>query len=155
MVDKIREALTEWTINFINHKASIKNDLQKIIKDKDGLKAIYDDKEVFVIIEPFMDDFDLLFEKLEKDKYISIVLFNTVENFDIILEKWKRFIDFDKLTIYFVNMFSSTETKWVVKPFLHNKITEEKALKIGLKSMFNMVEPITKEMIERKSMKND
>ena len=152
MVDKIKEALTEWAINFINHKASIKNDLQKIVEDKIGIKAIYDDKEVFVIIEPFIDDFDVLFEKLEKDKHISIVLFNTIENFEIILEKWKRLIDFDKLTIYFVNMFCNTETKWIVKPYLHNKITEEKALKIGLKSMFSMVEPITKEIVERKCL---
>ena len=152
MADKIKEVLTEWAINFINHKAAIKNDLKKIVEDKIGIKAIYDDKEVLVIIEPFIEDFDSLYNKIEKDQHISLILFNTIENFDIILEKWKRFIDLDKLTIYFVNMFSNTEIKWIVKPYLHNKITEEKALKTGLKSMFNMVEPITKEMVERKCL---
>ena len=154
MVDKIKEALSEWIINFINHKAIIKNDLKKIENGKDFLKAVYEDKEVKIIVEPFIENFDSLFDKIEKDKYVSIVLFNTIENFDIILEKWKRFIDFDKLTIYFVNMFSNTETKWIVKPYLHERITEEKSLKSGLKSIFNTVEPITREVLERKSMKN-
>jgi hypothetical protein len=150
MIDKIKNVLTEWTINFVNHNATIKNNFQKIEKNKDDLKAIYDDREVCFIIKPFIDNFDDLFEKIEKDKYISVVLFNTIENLDIILNKWKRLVDFNKLTLYFVNMFSNTETKWIVKPYLHDKITDEKTLKIGLRSMFSMVEPITKEMIERK-----
>jgi len=154
MENKAKKILIEWTINFLNSKASIKNDLKKIEKNKENydLKAIYDDKEVYIIIEPFIENFDKLYGKIKKENFISIVLFNTIENFEITTEKWKRLIDFENLTIYFVNMFSSTDTKWIIKPYLHDKITDEKSLNIGLKSIFNMVEPITEKEIERKSL---
>ncbi len=45
-------------------------------------------------------------------------------------------------------MFASGDKKWILKPYVHNKIAEEKSLKGGLESM---VEPITEKEIERKA----
>ena len=146
MVDKAKIFLKEWMINFIKHKDIIANNLVSI-EDGNELKAIYQNKEDYIVIEPFVKDFDVLFGKITKDKNVLIVLFNTIENFEIISLNWKRLIDFDKLTIYFVNMFSNTDTKWIIKPYLHNKITDEKSLKSGLSSMFAMVEPITEQEV--------
>ena len=154
MTNKPKQILTDWTINFIKNKDAILNTLEKIEKNKQGfeLKAIYENKEEFIIIEAFIKDFDKLIERLDKDKYISIILFNNIENLNIIEENWNRFIDFEKLTIYFVNMFSTTDRKWIIKPHFHNKIIGERSLRSGLKSMFNMVEQITKKQIESKNL---
>ncbi len=49
-------------------------------------------------------------------------------------------------------MFASGDKKWILKPYVHNKIAEEKSLKTGLKSMFDMVGPIDEQDIERQNL---
>lgn len=156
-MSKAKEALVDWIVGFIKHRDAINNNLIKIEEDKDGfdIKAVYNNKEEYVIADPFIKDFEKVVDKITKDKIVILVLFNTNENFDIIVENWKRLIDFDKLTIFFVNMFSSLDTKWIIKPYLHHRICDEKSLKTGLKSMFSMVEPITEEEAERKSLNSN
>jgi len=151
MINEAKKFLIEWVISFINNRNIALKNLEKIEKNKEGfeLKALYDDKEEYIIVEPFIENFDVFFDKIDNEKNISVFLFNTTDNFGVILENWKRFIDLEKITIYFINMFSNTDKKWVVKPYLHNKITDEKSLGKGLKSMFNMVEPITQKEVEK------
>ncbi len=154
MVDA-KKALTDWMVDYINGRDAILKNLKKIEKNQEGfeLKISYEDKDEYVMIEPFIGNFDDVFSRIDSSKSISIVLFNANENFDVIIENWKRLIDFEKLTIYFVNMFSETEKKWIIRPHLHNKIADDSSLKSGLKSMFSMVDPITELIVERKNIK--
>jgi hypothetical protein len=151
---KIKEELKEWTINFLKNKNAILQTLQKIEEEKEGydLKIIYDDKETYVLIKPFIDNFEELEEKIDQNKNITLVLLNSKKNLDILIDKWEYFAGFDKLTIYFVNMFSISDKKWVIRPYLHNKISEASALKPGLKSMFNTVDSITEKEAESKTL---
>jgi len=52
MVNKLKEALVDWMINFIKSKDAILGNLEKIEKNKEGfeLKAIYKDKEEYAIV---------------------------------------------------------------------------------------------------------
>lgn len=79
-------------------------------------------------------------------------MFNTTENFNMIKKEWNRFTHFPKLTFIFVNMYSSNDQKWFVKPFFHERITEKKSLKKGLQSMFKMIDAVTKEDFAKKSL---
>jgi len=74
-----------------------------------------------------------------------VFLFNSRKNLDVIINEWDTLKDMKGLTLIFVNPFSLTETKWVLSPYLHNMMTDEHTLKTGLKSMFSMVEEISKE----------
>lgn len=151
MNNKTKNALIEWAINFIKTKDVLAGTLQNIEKNKDNfdLKVIYSNKEEFILIEPFVKNPEYIISKLQKEKYIIIFLLNTHENHKFLVDNWKKFVDFPKLTIYFVNMLSNTEKKWAIKPYLHNMIADQKSLKEGLNSMFIAVEPITEESIQK------
>jgi hypothetical protein len=153
-MSKIKEALKKWTINFLKNKNAILQTLKRIEENKENydLKITYEDKEVYVIVEPFIDNIERLKEKIDKNKNIILVLLNSKKSLDILIDKWGYFAEFDKLTIYFVNMFSISDKKWVIRPYLHNKISEESALKPGLKSMFNTVDSITEKEAESKTL---
>jgi hypothetical protein len=153
-MSKTKEVLKEWAIHFLKNKNAMLQTLKKIEENKEGydLKIIYEDKETDIILEPFIENFNQVYEKIDKDKNITLILFNSKQNFDIILEKWDKLIEFNKLTIYFVNMFSITDKKWIIRPYMHNMIADPTSLKTGLKSMFNMVDSITEKEIESKTL---
>jgi hypothetical protein len=152
---KTKEKLLEWAINFIKSKDAFTGTLQNIEKNKDGFdaKAVYSDKEEFIIIEPTLKDFEIFDKKLSSDKNIIVVLLNSVENFNSVIEHWKQLIVFEKLTLYFVNIFSHTDKKWAIKPKLHNLISDPKSLKEGLNTLFMNVEPTTEKEFEGKVYK--
>ena len=154
MSKKTKEVLKEWAIHFLKNKNAMLKTLQKIEENIEGydLKIIYDNKEDYIIIHPFIENFDEIYEKISKDKNITLILFNSKQNFDMIVDKWNRLIEFNKLTIYFVNMFSITDKKWIIRPYMHNLIADPASLKTGLKSMFNMVSPITEKEAESKTL---
>lgn len=138
-----KKSLLDWITIFIQSKDAYVGDLVNIKKATEfDLIAIYNNKEENIIVLPQIKNFDEFYEKLKKDVMIIIVVPNTKENFEIILENWKRLIDFDKLTIYFVNPDSQTETKWVIKPHMHNKISDDRSLKTGLETMFKSVQEV-------------
>jgi len=155
MGNKTKDVLIDWAINFIRSKDAITGILQNIEKDKEGfdIKATHSNKEEFIIVEPFIKKSEDIINKLQKDRYITIFVMNSYENFKFLIDNWKRLIDFQKLTIYFVNMFSHTDKKWAIKPYLHDLITNNKSLKEGLNSLFVTVEPLTEEYLEGKVYK--
>ena len=150
-MNKAKDSLTEWAVNFIRSKDAFAGNLKSIEKDTDGfdLKIVYNDKEELVIVEPFIKDADKIISMMLKEKYVSLFLFNSFENFNFLVNNWKRLIGFEKLTIYFVNMFSNTDKKWAIKPYLHNLISDDKKLKEGLNSMFMAVEPLTEDSMRK------
>jgi len=156
MSNKTKEALTDWAINLIKSKDAITNSLQNIEKNKEefDVKATYSNKEEFIIVEPFIKNTEEIIAKLQKDRYITIFVMNSYDNFKFLIDNWKKLIDFPKLTIYFVNMFSHTDKKWAIKPYLHNLVTDDKSLKEGLNSLFAAVEPLTEEYLEGKVYKD-
>ena len=68
----------------------------------------------------------------------------------VVFDNWDKLIDFKFLSVYFVNPWSSLDKKWVIYPYTHNRIADEDSLETGLKSMFEMIEPLTESMIESK-----
>jgi hypothetical protein len=149
---KAKELLINWITNFINVKASMSNIEIKIEKNKENFDLIanYPEKKVYIIVEPFIKDFQDLKTKINKKDHTFIITFNSIENFNQLLTNWNRLINYENLTIYFINTFSKSDIKWIIKPYMHNKIADQKSLKTGLKSMFEMVEEVTKQEIEKK-----
>ena len=144
MENKLHSFLVDWAINFVKNKDIVARKIEKIENEKNGfdLYVKYKDREQYFIIAASIDDIDSIIRKLNNDYYFSIVTLNSKENFEILLKNWNRLIDFKFLSIIFVNPFSELDKKWIVFPYTHQKICDESSLKTGLKSMFEMVEPI-------------
>ena len=143
-MDKQHSFLLEWAITFIRNKDIVSKKIEKIENAKDGFDFYvkYKDKEQYFIIAPNIKEIGPIIQKLNNDAHFCIVTLNSRENLNIIIKNWKKLVDFKFLSIIFTNPFSTLDKKWIIFPHTHNKICESSSLEAGLKSMFEMVEPI-------------
>ena len=149
MESKSRDYLLDWTINFVKNKDAVAKKIEKIENGGDDFDLFvkYKDREQYFIIAPNIDDMNLIIQKINNDSYFSIITLNSKQNFAIILDNWNKLINFKFLNIIFVNPFSDLDKKWIIFPYTHQKICDESSLRTGLKSMFDMVEPIVEEQL--------
>ncbi|MBW2997258.1 hypothetical protein KY349_02885 [Candidatus Woesearchaeota archaeon] len=141
--------LADWFVRYTKNRdltfrkiSSIKEEGNKVIvEQKDGKKIHY-------LAEPFPEDFGKLADSIKED-HKGIVVYNTLDNFESMIKVWKKLAGIPNLTIYFVNPFSKLEKKWIVRPYIHAKISDAESLEQGLNSMYIMVEPISKEDAEK------
>jgi hypothetical protein len=154
-MDESKSFLKDWIITFIKNRDAILRNLVSIEEDKNGFDVLvkYKNKDQFLIVEPIIKDIASIIKKFNGDKHHGLVVANTTSNFGIITENWDKLIKFKHLCIYFVNPFSSMDKRWLIYPYTHNKICDESSLKTGLRSMFDMVEPLTDKQIEVKFSK--
>src|SRR3989338_4977379 len=147
-MDKLHSFLVEWTINYVKNRDVIDRNIENIEEGKEGFDIVvrFKDKTQFFIVMPFIKDIEEVIKKLDVEKHISLVIFNSKNNFNAVVDNWKKFINFKYFNIYFVNPFSQLDKKWIIYPHTHNRICEESSLKLVLKSMFEMVEPIGEEL---------
>lgn len=152
METKSGSFLSDWTINFIKNKDIIAKKIESIENGRNGfdLHVKYRDREQYFIIAPSIRDIDSIISRINNNAYYSIVTLNSRENFDAMIKSWPKLISFKFLNIIFVNPFSQLDKKWIVFPHTHHKICDEVSLENGLKSMFEMVEPIEEEQLVAK-----
>lgn len=131
--------LKRWTIDYVKHKDLILGAIQEIREQKDSFIVKYLDKEVLFLIVPELKDLNQILV-LDKEKNLSLVMLNTKSNFNIIVRNWKKLSEYKNLKLMFVNPNSSLEKKWIVSPHFHSKISDDSALRTGLKTMFETVE---------------
>lgn len=139
-----KEELVEWALTYFKNKDLVQRKIKSIEKSSGDCDILikHEDKEIKVIVMPEIENFDDINKNINKDKHTTLVTLNRKSNFDIIINNWKSLAEFPNLYIIFSNPNSSTETKWIISPHIHSKIADEKSLKIGLKSMFDSVEPV-------------
>jgi hypothetical protein len=144
METKSGSFLADWTINFIKNKDIIAKKIENIENGKHGfdLHVKYKDREQYFIIAPSISNIDSVIQKIDNNAHYTIVTLNSKENFNSMLKSWHKLVSFKFLNIIFANPFSQLDKKWIVFPYTHHKICDESSLENGLKSMFDMVEPI-------------
>lgn len=149
MNEKIHSFLLDWTISFIKHKDALTKKIENIEKNKDGfdLYVKYRDREQYFLIAPDITDIESIIQRINNEKYFSIVALNSKSNFEIMLKNWNKLVHFKFLNIIFINPFSELDKKWIIFPHTHQKICDENSLETGLKSMFEMVEPIEEQQL--------
>jgi L-ribulose-5-phosphate 3-epimerase UlaE len=140
--------LIEWATTYIKHRDIMRQQIASI-ETKDSIIHVKNkDKKVHdYFIEESLTNIKALLEaakKSDKDQnyFIHIITKNTENNLNILIQRWQQFCIHERLTVYFVNQNSITEKKWIVKPWLHNKISDPDSLETGLKSLFSTVEEI-------------
>ncbi len=135
------EELKEWLLNFIKNKDLITKSIIEIeensggwaftAKRKDGVKH-------YLAIPDITDIEQIISMAGSLDATVAVL--NRKQNLDKVIENWGRLAAMPKLCIIFANPDSQTEKKWVLFPATHNRITEKRALKKGLLSMFETVD---------------
>src|SRR3990167_6163926 len=126
--------LNEWALNYVKSRDAHFRNIVDIRQDKDNFLVRFKDKEVLYLAEPVLKA-----EGLDKDKNYVITSANTNENFDLLIRRWNDLSRIRGLVVYFVNPHSSTETKWIINPYVHSKICDDASLKTGIRAIFETV----------------
>ena len=144
MENKVHSYLKEWIINFIKNKDLVHRKIEHIENGKDGFDIYvkYKDREQFVVVEPSMNNIDVILKRFDQNSHCTIATLNSKANFDAVIKSWDKLTSYKFLNIIFANPFSQIDQKWIVFPHTHHMICDESSLKNGLKSMFETVEPI-------------
>ena len=140
-MDAVAAYLKDWLITYLKNR-----NIEKIEEKGETVLVQYKDRDVTFYVRPFIKDFA---EFAHQKKGTAIVVFNAKENLDAVFSSWKGIKENKLITIYFVNPLSTLETKWILAPYTHDRVSDVATLKQGLKSMFEMVEPLTKEQAEK------
>ncbi len=136
MPEKPAIILKKWLVEYIKNRDVFKKSIKDIEDKEESITVKYRDREELFLIRPVLGneiDYDAA-------SHITIVTLNINENFRYLVSSWHSLAKYPNLTIYFANPLSTTETKWIIRPHLHDKIADDTSLKNGLKSMFLTVE---------------
>lgn len=136
-----KEHLKEWYIKYRENRDIILRKIESIIDNKThiSIKNKNNSEEVAIIHEDISSIVELL-KPFNKEKHIITVVLNKKAHIELLLKEWDKLIEYNYLTIIFVNPHSSEEKKWLIKPAVHNKITEKSALRSGIQSIAESVE---------------
>lgn len=136
-----KEHLKEWYIKYRENRDIILKKIESIIDNKThiSIKNKDNSEEVAIIHEDITSIVELL-KPFNKEKHIITVVLNKKAHIELLLKEWDKLIEYTYLTIIFVNPHSSEEKKWLIKPAVHNKITEKSALRSGIQSIAESVE---------------
>lgn len=129
--------LYEWTKQYIRFRDSIK---KQIINQRFGDKDILVEKKTGIehyFIEP---ELDMLVNKIQEKEATYLVCVNSKKNISTVFSIWDKLIEQKKLTIIFANPQSNQS--WLIKPRLHEQISEREQLKKGLQSLYNSIETV-------------
>ncbi len=136
-----KEVLTDWILNYIKSRDAMTKQITGIKQNEQDADFVVEGtlKTQFIIVQPQLNDLSAL--QTHKEKHIVLVTTNTKENSEFLISNWPELVKYQHLSIYFVNPNSSLETRWVIFPATHDKITERKALRKGIESLYATVEP--------------
>lgn len=133
VVDELRE----WALVFLKSR----DVFQKQIKDIEKLNGDFvlhkENEDVLFLVRPELESVE---EIADKDGKLGLVVLNKLRNVKVVVDNWDALKTKRGLCIYFVN--PGLGEKWMLFPFTHDQITERKALRKGLESLFSMVPPV-------------
>jgi hypothetical protein len=142
-----KEFLVDWITRFLENRNVIFRTIEEIAAhDQYDLCVRHKTKEQYVIAQPKFGR--EIFDKITKEKHIILVGFNSEDNFEFLVENWRQLVTFPNLTIYFINPLSELDKRWVICPFVHQRICDNASLKTGLRAMYETVEPLTEAKIK-------
>jgi 2-hydroxy-3-keto-5-methylthiopentenyl-1-phosphate phosphatase len=135
-----KEVLKDWIVNYLKSRDAMTKQITSIKNDSESVDVFVEGtlKNQYVIIQPEFNDISQLSSL--KDKHVVLVTANTKENVEFLITNWDALAKYQHLCIYFVNPNSSLDKRWIIYPSTHDRITERKALRKGLESMFSTVE---------------
>lgn len=141
------EGLKQWALLYVRHRDI---PVRKISEVRDAdygfIIANSDGTLTSCVIQPLFKGIGNEFiSAAAAGKSILIVTLSNEENIKAVYSMWDALAASQCLLIIFVNPFSAQEEKWVLKPFLHDRVCDRSSLLQGLKAMAELVEPVDAE----------
>ena len=138
------DELLDWAEHYARNQDVHAKRILSIEKKDSALVSIHSDKRDYFFVKHVLDNLhDFIaksgIESNDKDKFIIVVL-NSRSNVDELLKAWDIASKYPKLSILFVNPKSATEKKWIIKPYIHNRISDKASLSRGILAMAQAVE---------------
>jgi len=135
--------LADWAIRLLENKDAVKKEIVNVERNCKGFDFCiqYKEKTKYFLVNPILNS--SIFEKIKKEDSFGIITLNNPANIKFLTSEWKKLAEYRFLSFYFINPFSNTEKAWIINPHTHNKICDISSLETGLRSMAEMVEPIT------------
>ena len=139
-------SLIEWITLFLRNKDMIKQQILHIEEKGHIVHITYKgEKKQDSFCYDTLHDLNEVFSAAKKSDTeptysVNVVCYNTAANLQMLIDHWQQFATHQRLMVYFVNPTSHTDIKWILNPWLHNRIGDQKSLVAGLKSMASMVE---------------
>ncbi|MEM4247548.1 MAG: hypothetical protein QXR48_02890 [Candidatus Woesearchaeota archaeon] len=135
-----KTVLIDWIVEYLKSKDANIKQITAIKKNEQNVDVVVEGslKSQYIIVQPQFNDVSKL-DSL-KDKHAIIVTANTKENVEFLITNWDALAKYPHLSIYFVNPNSALDKRWIIFPATHDKITERRALRKGIESMFSTVE---------------
>ena len=136
--------LAEWTLEFVKNKDITSRRIKAIEHNKNGFDMCvrYNDKEQCFAIAHSLENTRQVMQRIGHESCVAIVTLNSGKNLDFLFRNWNDFARFKFLSIIFVNPLSSLDKKWIIVPYLHDRICDKSSLELGLKSIAQAVEQI-------------
>ncbi len=138
----VKEELAEWMEHYLRNRDLLLKQITAFEKNKDGWDIVVQKGAamLYVLVLPELTGDASLLEKL-RGKTVNLVVPNTLANVQSLITNWNAIAAVPGLTLLFVNPRSRNDMRWMIMPHVHDKITEKAALKTGLMSLFETVEP--------------
>jgi hypothetical protein len=146
MYDKARKFMLEWAEQYYRSRDAFSKKILSI-DNLDGKLVVNfkENKETILSVPDLEQTKEVAFEQ-----NTSIVTLNNRKNIYCLHSNWQKLSQNNSLKIYFINPFSTTDKKWIINPFVHSRICDESTLRTGLIAMFETVEPLTIDILEKK-----
>jgi hypothetical protein len=125
-------SLIEWSINYVKNKDLIKRELIDFKVTGHAILFEYKSKKHKFIISETL----ILPAKLEGVE-TTVVCLNTKSNLSFLVKNWDAIAKNKNLSVIFVN--PEFNEKWVIKPYVHNLVSDKASLRPGLKALFDTV----------------
>ncbi|NQU98117.1 hypothetical protein HQ533_01505 [Candidatus Woesearchaeota archaeon] len=125
--------LKEWTIHFVKNKDLLQKNLVDYEEKENPIVFHFKDKDCQYLILEVLDD--SVFSFIRQTGLKTVVCLGKKENLNFFIENWKTFSSIQDLNFVFARIHDSR--RWIINPFVHNKICDDESLVLGLKSMFS------------------
>ncbi len=136
-------------IHHIRNKDIVLKKIQTLTDKNTYLDVVYKHKKQIFFIDPFLEHLEEELTLVKGEDHYTFVVFNTHENFQILLKRWAHFAEYRQLSFFFVNPLSKLDKIWIIFPYTHSMIADPESLELGLKTMFEQIEPVVKEELAR------
>ncbi|MFH1211692.1 MAG: hypothetical protein V1659_02065 [Candidatus Woesearchaeota archaeon] len=125
--------MIEWAVNYVKNKDLFKRELVDFRIEQNTVLFEFKNKKNIFIIADLLDS-----ESIKPKEFPStIVCLNKKDNLEFLIKNWSAFAAQKELMVIFVN--PAANEKWIIKPHIHDQITEKESLRTGLQSMFETV----------------
>lgn len=139
-----------WLEGYIRHRDAVAQEIKQIKKSDSRMEVEKEGTNDLYIVELDLTGILDLAKKLDVNGCrVFLVALNNTKNIDACLKEWENLKKLPNLKILFVNPVSRSETKWLISPHVHSKVSDPDNLKNGIISLSQNVDYISSEDLKK------